>query len=363
MKRIGLPHIITVVALSGLVFLALACGTMKPSRMTVKEFVSNIDNEKTISLIQSFITNNSLVGKKYYCCDEDTSGFKVVVSPEKYGNIYTLKNIETTSETTNVIFHFVDQSDKEKIVEIEVGILIKFPKDTVKSSFTLDYDTRTKTWLAYNEFQPHKKRQTRLYPVDKDFYSIDDLNKWSTYEITKDNLPFAQLKTYVQQLKKDIFYEYSSLEWIINESKTDKKYGTEYTSYIINDLKVGAIYRLLCPVSYFGQINSNMMIARIIERSSNIGLPDWGDWSDEIVFEEKKNFDSTNLPVVTVPHWVTRMGYESNEISGKIGYIVRFDGSTQVITQAGFIRVVPKFTVIGTNQYSYYDGNLLQINK
>jgi hypothetical protein len=165
---------------------------------------------------------------------------------------------------------------------------------------------------------------------------------------------FTEFKSYTDFYTNSV-YTQSSFERIKNEYMTDMKYHVNYvTSVPMNEIKeVGSIYRLMRPIEITNKIDSNMYAVREIEEreieESSVYSINYWSWSDEYIFEVNDNIDTDELPESAVRNTY----YTYNKLSGKIGYIVRFDGIKQFILKNGLIRMIPMFTLLGGNKYAY----------
>jgi hypothetical protein len=337
-----------------------SCLSNDNNRMTLLEYVKSLEfNTKLTDEMENLLKpyNDKFAGTEYFILNEGAKGIDIAKAPDKYGKKCTLRSIEYKSDTI-VLFRFFDESDNEISLEHEIDMSVSFRKFLKNYYGVLNYDMHTKSWSE------SWLRGRQNYNVSKSrAYNMKYLNDWylqiRARSIFSESgideffmIALANFKSYTDSYRNSA-YTQSSFERMKNEYTTDMKYHVNYvTSVPMNEItEVGSIYRLQRPVKITNKkVDLNTYVVHEFkEINSNWPYYESWSWSDEYIFVVNDDIDTDELPSVHINRSFTLAQ------PGKIGYIVRFDGTRQFVLTNGLIRMIPIFTLLGGNKYAYDD--------
>jgi hypothetical protein len=163
--------------------------------------------------------------------------------------------------------------------------------------------------------------------------------------------PDEELPSYEYIIPGGIFFSVNSLEKMKSKYDVDMSSRVNFViSYMKYDFKIGEIYRLSCPIRIENNIGGNHYVA-YEGGSSDEFIFEITDDMFKTVYDVDGNSKLREFVITKEPDYVFTASPQEIYL-GRIGYIVRYKGLTEVITKAGFIRMIRLFEVLGGNEYS-----------
>jgi hypothetical protein len=349
--NIFFKHTITVVCLGVFILLALGSMASVPTRKVTHE---KMESEIKMAKME-FMKDKLVLNIKYYCPKLDTDIYDVLKNDNGKKDIYTLIKVELNTGGNQYILTF--DNEFNNVINRTAPLAVSIQYEDVGNGNIYKYDPYNNRWADRYGYDLNSYRlpagfSATSYPAQ---YTKTVVISFVGDPISKD------LISYQYVIKADTIYTYESLENIINEYNTDKKYGISKLITSISSLQIGNIYRVLEPIMIEGSSGNNLIVCLIQPKLYYPGyVTGYGEKSAEFIIQGRDMLDSKGK-YITVPNGAANeynLAYTPWTLSGGIGYILKYKGTTEAITTAGFIRIVPLFEYVGINKYANYTGSL-----